>query len=236
MPEVSRYPHQERIPHETSRSRFFSLAILKSQFTVRKKSAPMHITSTGPQRLDPGGLLSQSFSCNMTGPSSLPAFRVEYPPHGTAQSLSSALQRVKSAPGQNHFSSGRAFTRCTGLLLGQWCPRATARRGSNAGSELRVLCEWSKRVFDLVKDFGTPQSPKSTRSSTAIMAPAALRPLSCATPRSDAPLGSPLAPSARRVSRVASRLPGTTRLRFALHGGQRRFMARSSWCSPCATP
>ena len=41
------------------------------------------------------------------------------------------------------------------------------------------------------------------------------------TPRSDAPLGSPLAPSARRVSRVASRLPGTTRLRFALHGGQR---------------
>ncbi|RTZ74289.1 MAG: L-aspartate oxidase, partial [Gammaproteobacteria bacterium] len=51
------------------------------------------------------------------------------------------------------------------------------------------------------------------------------------TPRSDAPLGSPLAPSARRVSRVASRLPGTTRLRFALHGEQRlpdgeRFMPR----------
>ena len=57
----------------------------------------MHITSTGPQRLDPGGL-SQSFSCNMIGPDSLPAFRVEYPPHNTAQSLSSALQRVKSAP------------------------------------------------------------------------------------------------------------------------------------------
>ena len=108
------------ISHEKSRSRFFSLAILKFQFAVRKKSAPMHITSTGAQRLDPGGLLSQSFTCNMTGPGSLPAFRVEYPPHGTAQSLSSALQRVKSAPGQNHFSSGRAFTRCTGLLLG-WC-------------------------------------------------------------------------------------------------------------------
>ena len=44
------------------------------------------------------------------------------------------------------------------------------------------------------------------------------------TPRSDAPLGSPLAPSARRVSRVASRLPGTTRLRFALHGGQRKLL------------
>ena len=48
------------------------------------------------------------------------------------------------------------------------------------------------------------------------------------TPRSDAPLGSPLAPSARRVSRVASRLPGTTRLRFALHGGQRRKAYRSA--------
>ena len=97
-----------------------------------------------------------------------------------------------------------------------------------------------KRVFDLVKDFGTSESPKSTRSSTTHWCPG--RPGHPAfrhniasslrlhtglpydwTPRSDAPLGSPLAPSARRVSRVASRLPGTTRLRFALHGGQRRY-------------
>ena len=97
-----------------------------------------------------------------------------------------------------------------------------------------------KRVFDLVKDFGTSESPKSTRSSTTHWCPG--RPGHPAfrhniasslrlhtglpydwTPRSDAPLGSPLAPSARRVSRVASRLPGTTRLRFALHGGQRQF-------------
>ncbi len=97
-----------------------------------------------------------------------------------------------------------------------------------------------KRVFDLVKDFGTSESPKSTRSSTTHWCPG--RPGHPAfrhniasslrlhtglpydwTPRSDAPLGSPLAPSARRVSRVASRLPGTTRLRFALHGGQRGF-------------
>ena len=96
-----------------------------------------------------------------------------------------------------------------------------------------------KRVFDLVKDFGTSESPKSTRSSTTHWCPG--RPGHPAfrhniasslrlhtglpydwTPRSDAPLGSPLAPSARRVSRVASRLPGTTRLRFALHGGQRQ--------------
>ncbi len=95
-----------------------------------------------------------------------------------------------------------------------------------------------KRVFDLVKDFGTSESPKSTRSSTTHWCPG--RPGHPAfrhniasslrlhtglpydwTSRSDAPLGSPLAPSARRVSRVASRLPGTTRLRFALHGGQR---------------
>ncbi len=101
-----------------------------------------------------------------------------------------------------------------------------------------------KRVFDLVKDFGTSESPKSTRSSTTHWCPG--RPGHPAfrhniasslrlhtglpydwTPRSDAPLGSPLAPSARRVSRVASRLPGTTRLRFALHGGQRQIMTRS---------
>ena len=110
-----------------------------------------------------------------------------------------------------------------------------------------------KRVFDLVKDFGTSESPKSTRSSTTHWCPG--RPGHPAfrhniasslrlhtglpydwTPRSDAPLGSPLAPSARRVSRVASRLPGTTRLRFALHGGQRKqrleienFSGRSPW-------
>ena len=89
-----------------------------------------------------------------------------------------------------------------------------------------------------MKDFGTSESPKSTRSSTTHWCPG--RPGHPAfrhniasslrlhtglpydwTSRSDAPLGSPLAPSARRVSRVASRLPGTTRLRFALHGGQR---------------
>ncbi len=108
--------------------------------------------------------------------------------------------------------------------------------------KIRILSQnkqRTKRVFDLVKDFGTSESPKSTRSSTTHWCPG--RPGHPAfrhniasslrlhtglpydwTPRSDAPLGSPLAPSARRVSRVASRLPGTTRLRFALHGGQRR--------------
>ena len=102
----------------------------------------------------------------------------------------------------------------------------------------QALAVYDKRVFDLVKDFGTSESPKSTRSSTTHWCPghpghpafrhniaSSLRlhtglPYDW-TPRSDAPLGSPLAPSARRVSRVASRLPGTTRLRFALHGGQR---------------
>jgi hypothetical protein len=40
-----------------------------------------------------------------------------------------------------------------------------------------------KRVFDLVKDFGTSVSPKSTRSSTTIIASAALRALRCDTSR-----------------------------------------------------
>ena len=110
----------------------------------------------------------------------------------------------------------------------------------------------TKRVFDLVKDFGTSESPKSTRSSTTHWCPG--RPGHPAfrhniasslrlhtglpydwTPRSDAPLGSPLAPSARRVSRVASRLPGTTRLRFALHGGQRMPCAATPPCSSVPT-
>ena len=87
-----------------------------------------------------------------------------------------------------------------------------------------------------MKDFGTSEPPKSTRSSTTHWCPGRLGHPAFRhniasslrlhtglpydwTPRSDAPLGSPLAPSARRVSRVASRLPGTTtRLRFALHG------------------
>ena len=109
-----------------------------------------------------------------------------------------------------------------------------------ATGERELAAEYLKRVFDLVKDFGTSESPKSTRSSTTHWCPG--RPGHPAfrhniasslrlhtglpydwTPRSDAPLGSPLAPSARRVSRVASRLPGTTRLRFALHGGQRLY-------------
>ena len=114
----------------------------------------------------------------------------------------------------------------------------TRQRQQRAQPVLDDLKAWLKRVFDLVKDFGTSEPPKSTRSSTTHWCPG--RPSHPAfrhniasslrlhtglpydwTPRSDAPLGSPLAPSARRVSRVASRLPGTTRLRFALHGGQR---------------
>ena len=109
-----------------------------------------------------------------------------------------------------------------------------------------------KRVFDLVKDFGTSKSPKSTRSSTTHWChgrpghPAFRHNIASSlrlhtglpydwTPRSDAPLGSPLAPSARRVSRVASRLPGTTRLRFALHGGQRMPRSLSGCSGPPAT-
>ncbi|WP_293675686.1 hypothetical protein [Thiolapillus sp.] len=87
-------------------------------------------------------------------------------------------------------------------------------------------------------DFGTSQSPKSTRPLTTYWCPSrpghqALRNNFASslllrtwlpydwTPRSDAYFASPLALCARRVSSAASRLPGTTSLRFALHGWQR---------------
>lgn len=90
----------------------------------------------------------------------------------------------------------------------------------------------------IVIRFGTSQSPKRTRSSTAINAPAALRTCRSAT-SSQARYGYAALPqmagrrvrmlslfplwraSARRVNSIASRLPGTNRRRFALLGGQR---------------
>ncbi|WP_293653802.1 hypothetical protein, partial [Thiolapillus sp.] len=48
------------------------------------------------------------------------------------------------------------------------------------------------------------------------------------TPRLDAYFASPLALCARRVSSAASRLLGTTSLRFALHGWQRWMMNSTS--------
>ena len=140
--------------------------------------------------------------------------------------------------GEKHYSSQfKARCRCRRGAHGHFTGGSCSRRPL-FGSHQRTM-QFFKRVFDLVKDFGTSKSPKSTRSSTTHWCPG--RPGHPAfrhniasslrlhtglpydwTPRSDAPLGSPLAPSARRVSRVASRLPGTTRLRFALHGGQRR--------------
>ena len=102
-----------------------------------------------------------------------------------------------------------------------------------------------KRVFDLVIRFGTSESPKRTRSSTAISAPAALRPWRYATPllRSvlaphhyrkwlDAMLGwllcFPYAASRLRVNSASSSLLGTTGHRFALHGRQRALVNKGA--------
>jgi hypothetical protein len=90
----------------------------------------------------------------------------------------------------------------------------------------------------IVMRFGTSESPKRTRSSTAISAPAALRPWRYATPllRSvlaphhyrkwlDAMLGwllcFPYAASRLRENSAPSSLLGTTGHRFAIHGRQR---------------
>ncbi|WP_419630798.1 hypothetical protein, partial [Thiolapillus sp.] len=52
------------------------------------------------------------------------------------------------------------------------------------------------------------------------------------TPRLDAYFASPLALCARRVSSAASRLLGSTSLRFALHGWQRSSAARKTAVNP----
>ena len=102
------------------------------------------------------------------------------------------------------------------------------------------ITDWKKhkRVFGLVIDFGTSQSPKSTRPLTTYWCPSrsghqALRNNFASslllrtwlpydwTPRLDAYVASPLALCARRENSAASRLLGTTCLRFALHGWQR---------------
>ncbi|WP_294106910.1 hypothetical protein, partial [Thiolapillus sp.] len=64
-------------------------------------------------------------------------------------------------------------------------------------------------------------SPSTTQQLRKLVAAPYLAPNDW-TPRLDAYFASPLALCARRVSSAASRLLGSTSLRFALHGWQRR--------------
>ncbi|WP_419648561.1 hypothetical protein [Thiolapillus sp.] len=63
-------------------------------------------------------------------------------------------------------------------------------------------------------------SPSTTQQLRKLVAAPYLSPNDW-TPRSEAYFASPLALCARRVSSAASRLLGSTSLRFALHGWQR---------------
>ncbi|WP_419581903.1 hypothetical protein, partial [Thiolapillus sp.] len=91
-------------------------------------------------------------------------------------------------------------------------------------------------------DFGTSQSPKSTQPLTTYWCPSrpghqALRNKFASslllrtwlpydwTPRSEAYFGFPLAQGSPGKQSAASRLLGTTSLRFALHGWQRQWAA-----------
>ncbi|WP_419599932.1 hypothetical protein [Thiolapillus sp.] len=67
-------------------------------------------------------------------------------------------------------------------------------------------------------------SPSTTQQLRKLVAAPYLSPNDW-TPRLDAYFASPLALCARRVSSAASRLLGSTSLRFALHGWQRRVKA-----------
>ncbi|WP_419623569.1 hypothetical protein [Thiolapillus sp.] len=69
-------------------------------------------------------------------------------------------------------------------------------------------------------------SPSTTQQLRKLVAAPYLSPNDW-TPHSEAYFASPLALCARRVSSAASRLLGSTSLRFALHGWQRRFIAVS---------
>ncbi len=105
---------------------------------------------------------------------------------------------------------------------------------------------YTKRVFGLVIDFGTSQSPKSTRPLTTHWCPSrpghqALRNnfasslllrtwLPMTGRRVRRPTLFSLWRKARRENSAASRLLGSTSLRFALHGWQ-----RGLWPSSCST-
>ncbi len=98
-------------------------------------------------------------------------------------------------------------------------------------------CNREKRVFDLVIDFGTSQSPKSNQPLTTYLCPSrpghqALRNnfasslllrtcLPMTGHRVWMPTLLPLWRKACRENSAASRLLGSTSLRFALHGWQR---------------
>ncbi|WP_419622242.1 hypothetical protein [Thiolapillus sp.] len=136
--------------------------------------------------------------------------------------------------------TGRRVRRPT--LFSLW---RKARRENSAASRLLgttslrfALHGWQrKRVFDLVIDFGTSQSPKSTRPLTTYWCPSrpghpALRNnfassllLRTCLPMTGRRVRRPtlfsLWRKARRENSAASRLLGSTSLRFALHGWQR---------------
>ncbi len=112
-----------------------------------------------------------------------------------------------------------------------------ARTNDNAIMHTIASKLTDKRVFGLVKDFGTSQSPKSTRPLTTYWCPSrpghpALRNnfasslllrtwLPMTGRRVRRPTLFSLWRKARRENSAASRLLGSTSLRFALHGWQR---------------
>ncbi|WP_419588817.1 hypothetical protein, partial [Thiolapillus sp.] len=112
----------------------------------------------------------------------------------------------------------------------------------------RLVSVPAKRVFGLVIDFGTSQSPKSTRPLTTYWCPSrpghqALRNnfasslllrtwLPMTGRRVRRPTLFSLWRKARRENSAASRLLGSTSLRFALHGWQRWRLAHLNYRHP----
>ncbi|WP_419626451.1 IS66 family transposase, partial [Thiolapillus sp.] len=118
-----------------------------------------------------------------------------------------------------------------------------ARRKFVEASQAAPAKKKGKRVFGLVIDFGTSQSPKSTRPLTTHWCPSrpghqALRNnfasslllrtwLPMTGRRVRRPTLFSLWRKARRENSAASRLLGSTSLRFALHGWQRTKVSKA---------
>ncbi|WP_419591994.1 IS66 family transposase, partial [Thiolapillus sp.] len=169
------------------------------------------------------------------GPPDRPAVLFEYDPSRSEEVPLRLLDGFRGTLQTDGYAGYNRVCRENGLTrIGCW---DHARRKFVEASQAAPAKKKGKRVFGLVIDFGTSQSPKSTRPLTTHWCPSrpghqALRNnfasslllrtwLPMTGRRVRRPTLFSLWRKARRENSAASRLLGSTSLRFALHGWQR---------------